>query len=70
MRSVIEAYGKVDANLAKHEPGFLTTEALTKLVVSGQDSYGMAAVAAVTDNGEPALTPYRRVILTIQTANR
>src|SRR5215510_4652577 len=42
MRAVIDAYGKVHANLAKHEPGFLTAEALTKLVVSGQDSYGMA----------------------------
>ena len=46
MRSVIDAYGRVHANLAKHEPGFLPAEALTKLVVSGQDSYGMAAVGA------------------------
>lgn len=46
LHSVIDAYGKVHANLAKHEPGFPTADALSKLVVVGQDSYGMAAVGA------------------------
>ena len=46
LRSVLEAYGKVQPNLAKHEAGFPTAEALSKLVTAGQDSYGMAAVGA------------------------
>ena len=57
MRSVVEAYGKVQANLAKHEPGFPTADALMKLVVSGQDSYGMAAV------GEGRMTPGAEAIV-------
>ena len=44
LKSVIEAYGKVQPNLVKHEAGFPTADALTALVVAGQDSYGMAAV--------------------------
>jgi hypothetical protein len=57
MRSVIDAYGKVQPNLAKHEPGFPTAEALTKLVMVGQDSYGMAAV------GEGRMTPGAEAII-------
>jgi hypothetical protein len=57
MRSVIDAYGKVHANLVKHEPGFPTAEALAKLLVSGQDSYGMAAV------GEGRTTPGAEAII-------
>ena len=57
MRSVIDAYGKVHANLAKHESGFPTADALTKLVVVGQDSYGMAAV------GEGRMTPGAEAII-------
>ena len=57
MRSVVEAYGKVQANLARHEPGFPGADALTKLVVSGQDSYGMAAV------GEGRMTPGAEAIV-------
>lgn len=44
LRDVIAAYGKVQPNLAEHEAGFPTADALVKLVVTGQDSYGMAAV--------------------------
>jgi hypothetical protein len=57
MRSVIEAYAKVQPNLVKHEAGFPTADALMKLVVVGQDSYGMAAV------GEGHLTPGAEAII-------
>jgi hypothetical protein len=57
LRSVIDAYGKVQPNLAKHEPGFPTADALTKLVMVGQDSYGMAAV------GEGKMTPGAEAII-------
>jgi Cellulose-binding Sde182, nucleoside hydrolase-like domain/Cellulose-binding protein Sde0182, C-terminal domain len=57
LRSVIDAYRKVQANLAKHEAGFPTADALAKLVVTGQDSYGMAAV------GEGHLTPGAEAII-------
>jgi hypothetical protein len=57
MRSVIDAYGKVQPNLAKHEPGFPTAEALAKLVVAGQDTYGMAAV------GDGRMTPGAEAIV-------
>jgi len=57
LRSVIEAYGKVQPNLARHEAGFPTAEALTRLVVAGQASYGMAAV------GEGRMTPGAEAIV-------
>ena len=57
LRSVIEAYGKVQPNLARHEAGFPTADALAKLVVAGQDSYGMAAV------GEGRMTPGAEAIV-------
>lgn len=44
LRSVLEAYGRAQPSLARHEAGFPTADALTKLVAVGQDSYGMAAV--------------------------
>jgi hypothetical protein len=46
LRSVIDAYGKVQPNLAKHEAGFPTADALARLVVVGQGGYGMADVGA------------------------
>jgi hypothetical protein len=46
LRAVIEAYGKVQPNLLKHEPGFPSADVLTKLVAAGQATYGMAAVGA------------------------
>ena len=42
--AVLEAYEKVQPNLAKHAPGFPTAAALRRVVTSGQPSYGMAAV--------------------------
>jgi hypothetical protein len=57
LRSFIDAYGKVQPNLAKHEPGFPTSDALTRLVAVGQDTYGMAAV------GEGRMTPGAEAIV-------
>lgn len=51
LRAVIDGYGKVQPNLARHESGFPTADALGKLVLTGQDSYGMAAV------GNARMTP-------------
>ena len=42
--SVIDAYAKVQPNLLKHQPGFPPADALRKLVVPGQEGYGMASV--------------------------
>lgn len=44
LRSVLDAYEKVQPNLLEHEPGFPGAASLRARVVSGQDSYGMAAV--------------------------
>jgi hypothetical protein len=44
IRTVLDAYEKVQPNLLKHEPGFPTAEALRALVSSGQPGYGMDAV--------------------------
>ena len=57
LRSVIDAYGKVQPNLAKHEAGFPAADALASLVVVGQDSYGMAAV------GDGRMTPGAEAIV-------
>jgi hypothetical protein len=57
LRSVLEAYGKVQPNLAKHEPGFRSADTLTKRVVAGQDSYGMEAV------GDGRMTPGAEAII-------
>ena len=46
---MIDAYGKVRANLLLHEPGFPETAALHTLVKSGQPAYGMAAVGEGKD---------------------
>jgi len=48
---VIDAYGKVRANLLLHEPGFPEAAALHALVKSGQPAYGMAAVGEGKDSG-------------------
>ena len=42
--TLIAAYEQVLANLLRHQPGFPSAESLRALVVSGQPSYGMAAV--------------------------
>jgi hypothetical protein len=44
IHSVLDAYEKVQPNLLKHAPGFPTAAALRSVVVSGQPTYGMAAV--------------------------
>jgi hypothetical protein len=46
IRTVIDAYEKVQPNLLKHEPGFPTADALRALVTSGQPGYGVAAIGA------------------------
>ena len=42
--TVLDAYAKVHPNLLKHEPGFPSADVFRKMVVSGQEAYGMAAV--------------------------
>src|ERR1043165_9922541 len=44
INSVLDAYAQVQPNLIKHASGFPTADALRKIVVSGQPSFGMAAV--------------------------
>jgi len=44
INTVLDAYAQVQPNLSKHAPGFPTADALRKVVVSGQPSFGMAAV--------------------------
>jgi hypothetical protein len=46
---IIDAYDQVRAQLLRHAPGFPATSALRALVVSGQSSYGMAAVGRGKD---------------------
>lgn len=46
MRSLIEAYGRVRANLLLHAPAWPTAEDLGNRVYSGQPAYGLAATGA------------------------
>ena len=46
---VIDAYGKVRANLERHEPGFPSADALRSRVRAGQPGYGLAAVGLGKD---------------------
>jgi hypothetical protein len=57
LRSVLDAYEKVQPNLLKHESGFPSAASLRATVVAGQDAYGMAAV------GEGKMTPGADAIL-------
>jgi hypothetical protein len=50
IRAVIRAYGKVQGNLLKHEPGFPTATALESLVKNGLPKYGMEGVGAGKDS--------------------
>ncbi|MGE5327582.1 MAG: nucleoside hydrolase-like domain-containing protein [Deltaproteobacteria bacterium] len=50
IRAVIRAYGKVQSNLLKHEPGFPTAEALQALIKNGAPKYGMEGVGAGNDS--------------------
>ena len=44
VHSVLDAYEKVQPNLARHASGFPTAAALRALVAPGQEAYGMASV--------------------------
>ena len=44
IRAVLDAYGEVRPQLAKHADGFPSVESLRAVIVEGQSSYGMAAV--------------------------
>lgn len=46
MHALIHAYGEVRPNLLLHAKGWPTEQALDTLVVAGQSTYGIAAVAA------------------------
>ena len=55
VRAIIDEYAKVRANLLKHAPGFPAADALRKLVVEGQPTYGMAAVGKGKDTAGSSL---------------
>jgi hypothetical protein len=50
VRRVIQAYGKVQGNLAKHDASYPKAEALLALVKQGLPEYGMKAVGAGKDS--------------------
>jgi hypothetical protein len=50
IKKVIQAYGKVQPNLIRHEAGFPDAEALLKLVKQGLPKYGMQGVGDGTDS--------------------
>ena len=50
IKKVIQAYGKVQPHLAKHEAGFPMADALLKLVKSGLPKYGMLGVGEGKDS--------------------
>jgi hypothetical protein len=63
IRTVLDAYAKVQPNLLKHEPGFPEAAALAKLVVAGQEGYGMESV------GESKTTPGAELIVRAAESN-
>ncbi len=50
IRQIVEAYGKVRDNLAKHEPGYPETAYLLSVIKEGLPAYGMAAVGEGKDS--------------------
>lgn len=54
VHSVLAAYGKVQPNLLKHEPGFPTAQALAGRVTQGLPLYGMAGVGDGKDSAGSA----------------
>jgi hypothetical protein len=50
IKKVIQAYGKVQPNLIKHEAGFPEAEALLKLIKQGLPKYGMQGVGEGKDS--------------------
>ena len=49
VRSVIQAFGKVQDNLLKHEPGFPEADSLLQIVKPGSPEYGMGGVGKGKD---------------------
>lgn len=49
IRGIIDTYGKVQPNLALHEPGYPAAARLASLVRDGQPGYGMALVGSGRD---------------------
>ncbi|MEJ1095401.1 MULTISPECIES: nucleoside hydrolase-like domain-containing protein [unclassified Pseudoxanthomonas] len=50
MQAIIDAYGRVQPNLSKHEPGFPKAEALKAVVRSGSQLYGLQGVGDGKDS--------------------
>ena len=50
IREIVEAYGKVQANLNLHEPGFPSAQSLLSLIREGRADYGMRAVGKGMDS--------------------
>lgn len=50
IKEIVEAYGKVQANLLKHEPGYPTKESLLSVIKEGRADYGMHAVGEGMDS--------------------
>jgi hypothetical protein len=50
IREIVEAYGKVRDNLAKHEPGYPETAYLLSVIREGRPDYGMSAVGKDMDS--------------------
>jgi hypothetical protein len=50
IRRIVEAYGKVRANLAQHEDGYPEADYLLARIASGRPAYGMAAVGEGMDS--------------------
>lgn len=50
IKRVIDAYGKIQANLLVHEAGYPSAEALSALVKSGMPKYGMLGVGKGMDS--------------------
>lgn len=56
IRQIVSAYGKVQPNLLRHEPGYPTAQKLLSLVSEGKPVFGMAAVGKGMDSpGSEAL---------------
>ena len=50
IREIVEAYGKVQPNLLKHEPGYPTKKYLMSVIKEGRSDYGMHAVGEGMDS--------------------
>lgn len=50
IHEIINAYGEVQPNLLRHEPGFQTADSLNSIVFEGRADYGMRAVGEGMDS--------------------